>query len=274
MEIRFLNAGPEAERGGSDTRGWAGIKFLNAYPLVRGLEDDLPEWKRFIASPVECASLLDAGKVDLALVPLATAVANRWPFLRDIGIACRGRVDSVKFISHVERKLIKSFRPDPASGTSNILARLLYNVENGRDIIPDAASEEAEIVIGDRAFEADDVEQVDLGKAWHDETGLPFVFGVWAARDERVLRDLGPILIARLHNNLRNADTLIYGGSRLTGKLINIQDYLYHKLHYTLGEMDQLGMTTFLDLAHKYGFISTSQPRIVSADSVSASRRH
>ena len=147
------------------------------------------------------------------------------------------------------------------------MARLLYNLEYGRDILPNPRSDDAEIVIGDRAFEADTADQIDLGKAWFDETGLPFVFGVWAARNEDILREVGPALISRMQTNLRERDMLIYGASRLTGKLINVKDYLYSKLHYQLGELDHLGINTFVDLAFKYGFLPTRKMRAITLES-------
>lgn len=257
--IRYLQPGDESER----KRSWAGIKFLNAYPLVRGLDTDLSGWGRFIGAPSECASLLDSGKVDLALVPLITAVTNNWPFLGEIGIACNGPVSSVKLIHHTPLNHIESYRPDPASGTSNVLARLWYNLEFGRDLTPDISSEDAEIVIGDRAFEAETAEQVDLGEAWHKETGLPFVFGVWAARDEKILDEIGDVLISRLKQNLDEQEALVHEASRLTGKLINVRDYLYSKLHYELGERDHLGMKTFIDLAYKYEYIRSEKMRMI-----------
>ena len=262
MEVRYL---PSGGRGGATASGWAGIKFLNAYPLLRNLEDDLQGWSRAIASPSECASLLDAGKVELAQTPLITAVINNWPFLGEIGIACNGPVTSVKLIHHKELRDLKTYRPDPASGTSNVLARLWYNLEYGRDLVPDMRSEDAEIVIGDRAFEADTADQVDLGAAWHRETGLPFVFGVWAARDEKLLSQLAPALIARLERNLADREYLVSDASRLTGKLINVREYLYKSLHYQLTERDHLGLHTFIDLAHKYELIPTRNMRMILA---------
>ena len=251
-----------------NSRGWAGIKYLNAYPLVRGLEEDFPHWRRYNGTPSECSSLLDRGKVDIALVPLVGAVLNNWPFLSDVGIACHGPVESVKLIFHTPLNKVETYKPDPASQTSNLMARLLYNLEFGRDILPNPRSEDAEIVIGDRAFEADTPDQIDLGKAWFDETGLPFVFGVWAARSDEILREVGPALIARMQANLRDRDLLIYGASRLTGKLINVKDYLYSKLHYQLGELDQLGINTFVDLAFKYGFLPTRKMRTISLEPI------
>lgn len=268
MDIRYIGADQNADP--SSRRGWAGIKYLNAYPLVRGLMDDLPGWNREIGTPAECASFLDSGAVDIALVPLVTAINNDWPFLGDIGIACRGAVTSVKLVYNTNLRYIESFKPDPASGTSNVLARLLYNLEFGRDIIPDMKSEDAEIVIGDRAFEADTADQLDLGQAWFDETGLPFVFGVWAAREESTLAELGELLVNRLQRNLDEPESLIHEASRLTGKLINVKEYLYHHLHYTFGEHDYLGMKTFVDLAHKYKLISGKSMRMFLAQPASA----
>ncbi len=263
MNIRYMSS--DNNQGQDRPRSWAGIKFLNAYPLIRGLDEALPEHRRYLGSPAECASLLDSGKVDLALVPLVTAVTNSWPFLGDVGIACRGEVSSVKMVYNTDLKLMKTYKPDPASGTSNLLARLLFNLEFGRDLIADYDSEEGEIVIGDRAFETDTADQIDLGEAWFRETGLPFVFGVWAARTEDVLEQYSDLLIGRMHENLRERETLVREASKLTGKLINVDDYLYRKLHFELNETDHLGIKTFINLAYKYDMLPTDKMRMFMA---------
>ncbi len=263
MSIRYIDS--EGAQEQNRPRGWAGIKFLNAYPLIRGLDEALPDQRQYLGAPSECASLLDSGKVDLALVPLVTAVTNNWPFIGDIGIACRGPVTSVKFVYNTDLKLMRSYKPDPASGTSNLLARLLYNIEFGRDLIADYDSEDAEIVIGDRAFETDTADQIDLGQAWFRETGLPFVFGVWAARTEQTLERYAELLIGRLQENLQERELLVHEASKLTGKLINVEDYLYRKLHFELNERDHLGIKTFIDLAHKYEMIPTNKLRMFMA---------
>jgi predicted solute-binding protein len=263
MNIRYINS--EEDKAEGRPHSWAGIKFLNAYPLIRGLAEALPGQRQFLGSPAECASLLDSGKVDLALVPLVTAVTNSWPFLGDVGIACSGPVTSVKFVYNTDLRLMKTYKPDPASGTSNLLARLLFNIEFGRDLIADTESEEAEIVIGDRAFETDTADQIDLGQAWFRETGMPFVFGVWAARTEKVLELYSDLLIGRLQDNLRERELLVHEASKLTGKLINVEDYLYRKLHFELTQRDHLGIKTFIDLAYKYDMIPTDKLRMFMA---------
>ena len=55
-------------------------------------------------------------------------------------------------------------KPDPASATSNQLARVL-NLQ-GKVLIGDAALK----------YYLDGGEGIDLAQAWHDKTGLPFVF--------------------------------------------------------------------------------------------------
>jgi len=57
----------------------------------------------------------------------------------------------------------------------------------------------------------------------------------------------------------------VHEASKLTGKLINVEDYLYRKLHFELNERDHLGIKTFIDLAHKYEMIPTNKLRMFMA---------
>ena len=78
-----------------------------------------------------------------------------------LGIVAKGDVKSV-----LVRKGTAA-RPDPASASSNALAEIL--------------GLEGEVLIGDRALKAylreGEEAFYDLGRAWRDRTGLPFVFG-------------------------------------------------------------------------------------------------
>ncbi len=47
----------------------AAVSFLNAWPLTEGLKDSA-RIELVLAEPSQCAALLEAGEVDLALLPV------------------------------------------------------------------------------------------------------------------------------------------------------------------------------------------------------------
>ena len=49
------------------------------------------------------------------------------------------------------------------------------------DLTPDRQPDDMVMLIGDCGLRADagDREVIDLGEAWHDWTGLPFVYAIW-----------------------------------------------------------------------------------------------
>jgi len=172
------------------------VSYLNAVPLVDGLPGDVESRG---ADPSVLARWLREGAVDAALLPVAEALAGGvGPFLGRHGIACDGPVESV--LAFLPRPVPPASWPervvlDPASRTSVRLLRVLLErrfglhpryttaAEPGPD--PAAAPDAATLVIGDRALlrrRAWGGGVLDLGQAWHDWTGLPFVFARWTAR--------------------------------------------------------------------------------------------
>jgi len=89
-----------------------GVRFLNARPLLAGLEAGLPApfpYRLTTAEPAECAEEFEAGRAVAGLVPVATL-----PFLPivravpGLGIAARGAAKSVLLISRVPLEEIRT----------------------------------------------------------------------------------------------------------------------------------------------------------------------
>ena len=106
-----------------------GVCFLNARPLLAGLEAGLPapfSYRLTAAEPAECAEQLGDGRAAAGLVPVAAL-----PFLPNVralpglGIAARGEARSVLVISKVPLEEIRTLAAHTASRTSVALARLL-----------------------------------------------------------------------------------------------------------------------------------------------------
>ena len=149
-----------------------------------------------LALPSACARRLQAGQVDVGLVP--SVELNRQPLraVAGLGIASGGAVRSILLLSKVPFSRIRTLAADSGSRTSVVLARLILAQRFGvQPVLHEAApkyenmlrSADAALIIGDPALRIDPssmiYEWLDLGHEWTQMTGLPMVFAVWAARD-------------------------------------------------------------------------------------------
>ena len=158
------------------------VGFINTLPLAYGLEEFLPEAEIVHATPAKIADDLTLGNLDVGLVPVSVfAIHPTWQSVPGLGIAAEGPVRSVLLVSRVPLTRIERLVTDPASHTSNHLARLLLTHEFGitPEVIPGPADPEsrlalgdATVIIGDDALEwAGPGEVLDLGGAWTAWTG-------------------------------------------------------------------------------------------------------
>ncbi len=159
------------------------VPFLNARPLIAAFPHP-PE----LAEPAQLAQRLAAGHLDLALVPSFSALDQGWSAVAGFGIACLGEVRSVLLLRRGPREAVRTVALDHGSRTSANLLRLLFlrHWHQPVTFLPQDTPADAQLWIGDRALHQRrkiNPELIDdLGAAWFDWTGLPFVFAVWALR--------------------------------------------------------------------------------------------
>ena len=178
----------------------AAVSFLNTIPLIDWFEktgDERIALSR--ALPSLLAGMLANGEADVALLPVVEIFRGAsGGMLPGTGIACRGDVDTVKMFYRGDPSGLMSVAVDRGSRTSVALLRILLaelfgiqpeftEIEPRPDWRPDEG--QGALIIGDRCFEYEktlrekgetDVDGYDLGGAWHQLTGLPFVFAAWA----------------------------------------------------------------------------------------------
>src|SRR6185436_18912779 len=225
------------------------VKYLNAVPLTRGLEDQI-----VFATPAELARLLRAGKLDAALVSLTEVLLNDgYDILDGIAVASLGEVLSV-FLAH-RRPLeeIRQVHCDAASLTSvNLLKVLLAGRGLKPEFVPLAdytrASElDAVLLIGDPAIDflrAGHPHAIwDLGTAWNELTGLPFVYAVWALRRGIENKGLRQALREAKVFGLETLDHIV--SSRTEYDAPFRRDYLGWHIHYHLGTDEKRGIAHF-----------------------------
>ena len=168
------------------------VSFLNARPLIAGLTDDPRAVLRF-AVPAALPEELEHDTVDAALIPIIDVLRSqgRYRVVSDACIGCDGETMTVRVFSQVPPDRVRTLSVDTDSHTSVALARVLWRELYGRDLTlracdsraADLAAVEAVLLIGDKVMDprrAGFAYEVDLGGAWRQHTGLPFVFAVWA----------------------------------------------------------------------------------------------
>jgi chorismate dehydratase len=243
------------------------VPYLNSVPLTRGIEDQI-----VFAPPSRLADLLREDKLDAALVSVTEVLFNdRYDILDGIAVASLGEVKSV-FLAHrqplEETSLV---RCDTASLTSvNLLKVLLAERGLKPEFAPlpnyqDAPFHDAVLLIGDPALDflrgPHDHQVWDLGAAWSELTGLPFVYAVWALRRgvdtaaiRRALRDARAFGLETLDHIIRD---------RPEYDLEFRRDYLGWHIHFHLGTDEKRGLAKFIELLLKHGLGPVYEPRFV-----------
>jgi chorismate dehydratase len=174
----------------------AAVSYLNTKPLLYGIKRHsiVQEIELVEDYPSRIAQMLIDDEVDLGLIPVAaTLKLPEWHVVSDYCIGAEGPVASVCLFSEVPVEEIEDVLLDYQSRTSVNLARVLlkeywkkevnYIDARGEDYRNQIKGRTAGVVIGDRALEQRLRSKYiyDLGTAWKDHTGLPFVFAAWIA---------------------------------------------------------------------------------------------
>ncbi len=255
----------------------ASVSFINARPLTFGFESapyrDLVEMSYEIPSAIP--DLLREGRVDVGLIPsIAWTDLPGAVLLPQICIGARRRARSVLLVSRVPIDRVRRIALDSASRTSAALLRILMADRGRHDIAYDVRpaplrtmlqDHDAALIIGDPALTADrfGLEVMDLGTAWFEATGLPFVFAVWAARPGVPLPDGARWFLESRRLGLASIPAIAREAAPvLCLPADEIEMYLTGDLHYLLGSAELAALDLFLRRAHELGLASQHRPPV------------
>jgi chorismate dehydratase len=171
------------------------VSYLNTKPLVYGFEQGVmkDEVDLVFDYPARVAAMLQNNIIDIGLIPVAVIPSlPEHHIVTDICIGSDGPVGSVCLFSEVPVEEIATVLLDYQSRTSVQLARILLTefwhspamlVNAKADFRQQLHGSTAGVVIGDRALEQRKRSGFiyDLGEAWKQHTGLPFVFAAWVS---------------------------------------------------------------------------------------------
>ena len=255
------------------------VEYLNARPLVYGLERQ-PRFRRRYDIPSECARLLHAHDIDVGLIPSIEYLRGPRPyaFVPGPAVTSRGPVASVAIYTRVEPRDIRTIAMDTSSRTSvalaTVLARRVFGaspeaVPMAPDLDAMLARADAALIIGDNALflnPQSSIRKLDLGELWTAETGLPFVYAVWAGWPDA----LGPgdveLLQRARDEGVADADGVAraYYPDDAAREAV-ARRYLRDNIRYVLGADELEGLRTFYRYAAEAGLVPTAQELRFSA---------
>jgi chorismate dehydratase len=253
------------------------IAYLNVLPIYFALENVFSEngFKLVRGTPAELNSLMHRGEVDLGSISAMEygRAFRDYLLLPDLSISSRGAVGSVLLFSRVPFSRLegRTIRVSAASASGAALLKVLMarlikvqpRYQPGQLTDGSLKKYAAILAIGDEALRLKTAGvmpfELDLGEAWQELTGLPFVFGVWGVR--RDFARAQPEIAAALHRLLLRSRN--WGLESLTelsriaaapGGMSPGQVLAYfHQLNFSLSPEHEAGLATFFHYLYNLG---------------------
>ena len=235
------------------------VSYFNTQPLLLGIEkaNFLSKIELVKDYPANIAQALMDGQIDIGLVPVAITPFLTHPHIvSEYCIGTRTKVASVAIFSKVPMDQIECIYLDYQSRTSVQLARILLNEFWKKDIqflkaqegyIQEIEGTTAGVIIGDRALSnLTEFEYVyDLGEAWIEHTGLPFVFAAWMSNQP--IPDAFKTLFN--HANAYGVEHIEEVLDQLPARThgYDMETYYTKNIEYRLTDTMQQGMQLFLE---------------------------
>ena len=246
------------------------IGYLNVLPIYYALESGaLPhDYELVYGPPAELNNLMAAGGM-LAASTSSVEYARRserYLLLRNLAIASNGPVMSVLLLSRVPVEELdgKTVLVSAETHTSATLLRILFAERYGIDPtfqtgfaterVASGNPPTAFLAIGDEALRLRQhplyPHTLDLGGAWREWTGLPFVFGVWVADRSALAKHPkaahpGELISASRDWGLAHMESILdIAGQNYPMTRTDLTDY-FNGLCYSLGEEEQEGLRLF-----------------------------
>ena len=195
------------------------VNFINTAPLYDIWQRTVnrPEWNVVEAAPSVLNRMLYANELDMGLVSSQEYAAHPQDYLLldDISISASGPVGSVYLFSRcdpsllVDRTLLLSGQSQTSVSLVKIILEKFYHVVPNYEVGSVLEAQEnkdiqAVLAIGDEALllaqNKTYPHMIDLSKIWHEKTSLPFVFAIWAVREEFCRKN--PEVVMEVHRQL------------------------------------------------------------------------
>jgi chorismate dehydratase len=251
----------------------ATVSYLNARPLVDGLEDEAGV-ELLSRVPSRLLETLESGAADLALCPVVDYQRSsvELEIVAAGAIGCHGPALTVMLFSSVPPDEVGEVAVDPDSHTSVALLDIVMSARYDRRPrlrpLPAGGSgrPEALLLIGDKVVLAPPAAELyphrlDLGEAWRAISSRPFVFATWMARAGADLGDLPQRLEQQRLANRRRLGEIVRRHGVPGGWPADLAaSYLGSNLRYDIGPPELAGIAEFWARCHALGIVERLRP--------------
>ena len=246
------------------------VSYLNARPLVFGLDAQGAGFSLRFDVPSKCSALLHERSIDVGLIPSIEYLQRTdYHIVPDVAIASQCAVASVALFTACALSEIRTIATDTSSRTSVMLLRILcarrFEIAPRLIAMPPELPRmldrcDAALLIGDPALFADHealgVQKIDFGLEWRAMTGLPFVYAFWAGWPGA----LAAAGVDRLREAKRAGGAHLeevaheYFGDDAAKGAIGAR-YLRENVSFDLGDAEREGLQRFYDYAADLGVV-------------------
>jgi chorismate dehydratase len=256
------------------------VNFLNATPLIDGIStvqgiDLVPK------VPSELTGCLERGEVDIALSSSIDYQRSEEQLcILPVGaLSSEGETLTVRLCSTEPLGKISVVHCDTDSHTSVALLQIILKNKYGitPDVIPcdvrkhsssNTRLPETVLLIGDKVVTSVNdglyPYQLDLGYAWHEQTGLPFVFATWfgcSTLDTSLVQRAHMVLDRQLRRNRTRIEQVVSSSAPERGWDVDVAcRYLTENIQYSFSETHIQSLELFYDLAVSVGALESVKP--------------
>ncbi len=264
------------------------VSYLNTLPLIEGL-GKLGDLELKLTAPSGLIDLLLGGEVELALASIIDYQRSPEPLelVPASIIGCDGPTMTVRIFSKIPIEKIRTLHADVDSHTSIALARIIlheragampalvpFDVDEHRsgrgESVAEGAWPESVLIIGDKVITDSPPaalypHQLDLGEAWKQMTGLPFVYATWMRRvgsaENGRLRTIARVLDRQRRHNATRLDWIVGQRATLRGwPREEAQSYLGDLLRYEMTDRHRKAVEDFFDRCAALKIIDRREP--------------
>lgn len=271
------------------------VKYLNTLPLVEGLQS-LRDVEVISAVPSRLIGMLREREVDVALASVVDAAGEGVTALDAGMIGSDGPTLTVRVFSRVPIEKIATVGADTDSHTSVWLLRVIlarkYGVrarvmdfdarermvlgttqqssESTRQQV-ETSGVDALLLIGDKVVtdppdRREYPHELDLGAAWKEMTGLPFVYAVWMCRageeESAAVRTAAAVLDRQRRHNATRLGWIAGRRAEERGWPTGLAArYIGACLTFDVGEAEREAVDKFIGWAHELGLCDAGPVR-------------
>ena len=250
------------------------VEYLNARPLVEGLDRQTRLFDLQFDVPARCAAHLHDGAADLALIPSIEYLRDpEYCIAPNLAVASEGQVASVALFTTRPVTSLRSIAVDSNSRTAAMLLRILcaeaWEIEPKlvklRPDLPVMLQRcDAALIIGDAALfidhEQKGLDKVDLGEVWTGLTSLPFVWAAWVGRRDALTAEHGQALEAAREQGEQAIDDIVARHCPDNEERRTIgRKYLRENVSFGLDERARDGLRKFYEYAYEQRLVQVQR---------------